>query len=192
MKTLFILLPLLSIVIFFILVNWYIAIIKHSNKVKESLSGIDIQLKMRTDLIPNTLEMAQKFMDYESSILSEITTLRTQALLNYNKSNSDEVSEHLTTIENLNDRIQQLFVNVENYPALKSDTFMVQAQKTLNEVEQQISAARRFYNASVNVLNTATQIYPGSTLAKIAGVSEMPFYETRGVNKSINVDDYLK
>jgi LemA protein len=74
-------------------------------------------------------------------------------------------------------KMGQLMVTMEAYPQLKSDTTVLEAQRTWTEVEAQITAARRFYNAAVNRLNNAIQIFPGSLLAALAGVSTMPFFE---------------
>ena len=74
-------------------------------------------------------------------------------------------------------RVGQLLVSMEAYPELKSDRPLVEAQQTWTETEAQITAARRFYNAAVNQLNNAIQIFPGPIIASIAGVQAMPFFE---------------
>ena len=84
-------------------------------------------------------------------------------------------------------------VRVEAYPDLKSDQTMGQAMQTYNEVEAQIAAARRFYNSAVTALNNSVQIFPGNIIANMAGVSEMPFYETDDAARApVNADDFLK
>ena len=81
---------------------------------------------------------------------------------------------------------------VEAYPDLKSDASMLQAQKTYNEVEEQIAAARRFYNSAVNNLNNSVQIFPGSVIANMINISEMPFYETDEASKApVDASDFL-
>ena len=66
---------------------------------------------------------------------------------------------------------------MEAYPELKSDRPLIEAQQTWTEIEAQITAARRFYNAAVNQLNNAIQIFPGQLIAAVAGVKSMPFFE---------------
>lgn len=172
---------------------WYASIIGRRNKALEALSGIDVQLKKRSNLIPNILTIAQKFMDHERGLLTEITELRTKALAGYDPKDPEAVKEHLSTAEKLSGRMGQLMVSVENYPNLKSNETMVQAQKTYNEVELQIAAARRFYNSAVGTLNTAIQIFPGSVFAGLAGVKEMPFYEADEAAKApVSAGDFLK
>lgn len=157
---------------------WYAGLISKRNKAREALSTIDVQLKQRFDLIPNILKIAKKFLDHEKGLLTEITALREHAQQPYDKNNADAVRDHLATAQSLAGKMGNLMLSVENYPDLKSDQTMIQAMQTYNEVEAQITAARRFYNATVTELNNAVQIFPGNIIASIAGVSEMPFFET--------------
>ena len=172
---------------------WYAGIISKRNSSQEALSGIDVQLKKRSNLIPNILKIAQKFLEHEKSLLTEITELREQADKGYDKADKNSVQEHLQLSELLGGKMGQLMVRVEAYPDLKSDQTMVQAMQTYNEVEAQIAAARRFYNSAVTALNNSVQIFPGNIIANMAGVSEMPFYETdEAARAPVSADDYLK
>ncbi len=172
---------------------WYVSLIKKRNTGREALSGIDVQLKKRSNLVPNILKIAQKFMDHEKSLLTEITELRTQAVAGYSDTDPDAVKKHLQVSEQLNQKMSQLMVSVENYPELRSDNTMLQAMQTYNEVEAQLSAARRFYNSAVSELNTAVEIFPGSIIASIANVKVMPFYEADEAAKApVDAADYLK
>ena len=171
---------------------WYAKLVGKKNKVQESLSSIDVQLKKRSNLIPNILTIAQKFMSHESKLLTEITELRAKATSGYSKSDQAGVKEHLQASEMLSGKMSQLMVAVENYPDLKSDQTMLQAMQTYNEVEGHIAAARRFYNSSVTILKNAVEIFPGNIIAKMANISAMPFYEAdEAAKKPINAADFL-
>ncbi|MCG9697936.1 LemA family protein [Shewanella sp. Isolate11] len=171
---------------------WYVSLIKKRNTGREALSGIDVQLKKRADLVPNILKIAKKFMEHEKSLLTEITALRAQVAAGYDQSDSEAIKSHLAAAEKLNSKMGQLMVNVENYPELKSDITMLQAMQTYNEVEEHISAARRFYNSAVSELNTAVEIFPGSIIASMAKVKVMPFYEAdEAAKESVDAADYL-
>jgi LemA protein len=175
------------------LYTWYIRIIGRRNQALQALSGIDVQLKQRWDLVPNILKLAARFMEHEKSLMSDITALRENAAPSYNPKDAEAVKHHLAASEALGQRMGQLMIKAENYPDMKSDQTMVQAMQTYNEVEAQIAAARRFYNASVTDLNNSVQIFPGNVLAKMAGIAEMPFYETDQASRgSVNVDDFMK
>jgi LemA protein len=172
---------------------WYVSIIAKRNKALEALSGIDVQMKKRANLIPNILKIAQTFMNHERSLFGDITKLRTQALAHYNHNDPSAVSEHFNAVDQLSEKVGQLMMNVESYPELKSDTVIIQTQQTYNEVELQIAASRRFYNSAVNILNNSVQIFPGNIIAHFMKVSEMPFYEAdKLATESINVDYFIK
>lgn len=185
--------PLIIIgIVIVILYAWYAAIISKRNKALQALSTVDVQMKMRLDLVPNILKVAKKFMEHEKQLLTEITALREDAKKDYDKKDQQAVKEHLKAAEELTSKMGQLMVQVEAYPDLKSDKTMVQAMQTYNEVESQISAARRFYNAAVTSLNNAVQIFPGNLIARIANVGEMPFFEAEeAVHKPIDANEFL-
>ena len=131
----------------------YAGIIQNKNNALEALSGIDVQLRKRYDLIPNVLTIAKKFMEHEQELFEKITQLRTQA------SNAPLGSKEKFQAEGaLDTQLKALMVNVENYPALKSDATMIQAMQTYNEVEENIAAARRFYNSSIKVFMASLSI----------------------------------
>ncbi|MGL6013153.1 MAG: LemA family protein [Shewanella oncorhynchi] len=178
--------------IFIVTYLWYVSLVKKRNTALEALSGIDVQLTKRADLVPNILKIAKRFMEHEKSLLTEITELRTQLSHNYNKADPSAVKEHLVQAERLNDKMSTLMVNVENYPELKSDNTMLRAMQTYNEVEAHISAARRFYNSAVSELNTAVEIFPGSIIASMASIKVMPFYEVSEAAKApVDAAEYL-
>lgn len=171
----------------------YVGLIQKKNLALEALSTIDVQLKQRLDLIPNILTIAKKFMEHEKSLLTDITELRAQASKDYNKNDAAAVKEHLAITAQLSSKMSGFMLTVENYPDLKSDQTMIQAMQTYNEVEAQISAARRFYNSNVTQLNNAVEIFPGSVVANMIAIKKMPFFEAgEEAKKAINAADYLK
>ena len=168
----------------------YVSLIKKKNKVKEASSGIDVQLKKRYDTIPNLLSMASKYMSFEENLLKEITQLRTQAMeTSFLKNPKESVK-----LENkLSSKLKEFNVSVENYPDLKSSQPMVQAMSSLSEVEENIAAARRFYNAAVNDLNNAVEIFPSSLIANMLNIKQAVFFETpENEKQSIQAGDYFK
>lgn len=171
---------------------WYAGLITKRNKAREALASIDVQLKQRLDLIPNILKIAKKFMEHERDLLTEITALRAQASQGYDKNDGAAVKEHLGAVQKLAGRMGSFMVTVENYPDLKSDQTMMHAMQSYNEVEAQISAARRFYNAAVTELNNAVEIFPGNIIAGIAKVTAMPFFEAEEeAHVAIDADSIL-
>lgn len=170
----------------------YVSLIQKKNKVKEALASIDVQLKKRYDLIPNVLFIANKFMEHERSLIEEITKLRTEAL---KLQGEDTISQKMQLDKDIQSKMSQLMVSVENYPQLKSDNTMVQAMETYSEVEEHIAASRRFYNASVLDLKNAVEIWPSSMFAQSLGIkSDLPYFEVTDEKERqpVNASDYLK
>ncbi len=185
-----IILAVIAIIVILPLYMLYVGVIKKKNKVKEAMAGIDVQLKKRYDLIPNILTIANKFMEHEKSLISEITQLRTQA--SGIKSNQDTISDKINLDNSISSKMSQLIVSVENYPQLKSDQTMMQAMQTYSEVEEHIAAARRFYNSAVNELNNAVEIFPSSMIASFLDISVYPFFEAdEAAKRSVNASDYF-
>lgn len=169
----------------------YVSLIKKKNMLKESASGIDVQLKKRYDLIPNLMTMAAKYMEHEKSMMEEIARLRSEAM--NVKFNADPAKK--IELENLlSSRMNDFKLSAENYPDMKSNEAMVTAMQSLNEVEEHIAAARRFYNSNVTALKNAVEIFPSSLVAKIIGIKdEMPFFEAEeSAKKEIKAGDFFK
>lgn len=178
----------LLVLIFYAL---YVSLIRKRNKVKEATSGIDVQLKKRYDLIPNLLQMAEKFMVHEKSLMTEIVRLRSEAMKKTFDSNPKETMKLSGQLDSC---LRDFMLSVENYPDLKSNQTMLQAMQSFNEVEEHIAAARRFYNASVNDLKNTAEIFPGNVVAALVGVkADMPFFEVEEAAKErIDVSRFLK
>ncbi len=186
----FILVALMSLII--VLYAWYIVIVSRRNKALEALSSVDVQIMMRSELIPNILQIAKRFMEHELGLFQDITQLRTKVAAQYNPKDVADVKEHLSAASALETKLNQLMIQVEAYPALKSDQTMLQAQTAYQNVEENIAAARRFYNSGVNSYNNSVQIFPGNLLARMIGMEKMPFYvaEEQG-KKAVNANEYL-
>ena len=168
----------------------YVGLIKKRNKVKEAMSGIDVQLNKRYSLIPNILTIANKFMEHERGLMEEITALRAKA--SGIRSDANTISEKINLDNQIASKMGQLMVNVENYPQLKSDQTMIQAMQTYSEVEEHIAAARRFYNSAVNELNNAVEIFPSSLIAGMCGISAHPFFEAaEAARQEVNASAYF-
>lgn len=170
---------------------WYATLIARRNKVNEAMSSVDVHLNQRHDLIPNIVKLAGRFMEHERELLTEVTRLREEARRPTGSAPGD-VGKRFEVEGQLGQRVGQLLVSMEAYPQLKSDRPLIEAQQTWTETEAQITAARRFYNAAVNQLNNAIQIFPGPIIAAVAGVQAMPFFEAPAAARvAPNVDDLL-
>ncbi len=155
------------------LYSLYRSVIIAKNNVLEALSGIDVQLKKRHDLVPNILTIAKKFMEHENELFEKVTELRSQAMKAPSGTKAKFAAESM-----LDKAMSQLLVSVENYPELKSNDTMLQAMRTYNEVEEHIAAARRFYNSALTQVRNTVQIFPGSLFAGfVADVINYSYFE---------------
>ena len=171
---------------------WYVSIVTKRNSTLEALSGIDAQLQKRSNLIPNILTIAKKLMEHEKALMTSITQLRSGTAKSYDKKDPAQVKDHLRSSAKLSASMDQLMITMENYPDLKSQGAMMEAQNAYTQTEEHIAAARRFYNSSVTEYNNAVQIFPGSLIAAMMGAKPMPFYKAPPqASKPVNASDIL-
>jgi len=150
----------IAVIVLLIIVSIYNSLTNKKNQVINAFGTIDVQLKNRYDLIPNLVATVQQYAIHEKELLTKITDLRTKAL-QQNVSPEDRVK-----LDNqISSALSGIMVAVENYPDLKASRNFLDLQKSLNEVESQIAAARRAYNAAVTDYNNAIQMFPGNMFA---------------------------
>ena len=126
------------VVILIVLYAMYAGIIRNKNNALEALSGIDVQLKARSNLIPNILTIAKKFMEHEKELLENVTKLRTRESEGYDSADPASIQAHLSAASALGSELGKMMISVEAYPDLKSNETMLQAQMTYNEVEAKL------------------------------------------------------
>ena len=157
------------------LVLWFIAIynklIKLRNMKDEGWSGIDVQLKRRSNLIPNLIETVKGYMEHERSVLEKVTELRSQAM------NAGSVDSKIAAESALSRMLGKLFAVAENYPDLKADQTFLDLQNQLAEIESEIQMARRYYNGTVRNLNVGIETFPNSIVAGMFNFEKAEFYE---------------
>lgn len=157
----------------------YNGLINKQNKLRNAESSIDVMFKKRHDLIPNLVETVKQYMTYESGTLTEITRLR-QELVSNDKLSGTERNE----LENkLSGQMNGLRVNMENYPDLKASANFLHLQRSLNEIEEQLSAARRSYNTSVLNYNNSLEMFPSNLMAKMMKLEAATFYDVPEIEK---------
>lgn len=147
-------------VVLIIIVLLYNRLVTRKNQVENAFGSIDSMLKKRLDLIPNLVAAVKQFMTHERGLLERVTELRAQAL-----KPGLPVGERIEVERGISRALSGIMVAVENYPQLRSNENMLQLQAALNEVEEQISAARRFYNSAVTDYNNALETFPSNLVA---------------------------
>jgi LemA protein len=133
------------------------------NAVENAFGTIDVMLKKRYDLLPNLIEVAKTYMKHEKEIFTNLASLRARAT-------TATTSDEKVVLENeISGAMKNLMVSVENYPDLKASEQFTMLQRSWNETEEQISAARRAYNAAVTAYNNAVEKFPSNIFANMFG-----------------------
>jgi len=172
------------IVIAIILVLMYNSLVAKKNQVENIFASVDTQLKKRYDLIPNLVASVSKYMEHEKSILQEVTKLRSDA----NKPNVSE-SEKIAIDAKMSAALGSIMIAVENYPELKANENVMHLQRSLSEIEEQISAARRAYNQAVTDYNNALEMIPTNFMANAMNYRKKEVFEiSESERKNVNVD----
>ncbi len=147
-------------VIALIIILMYNSLIAKKNQVDNIFAGVDTILKKRFDLIPNLVSSVKEYMTHERELLTEVTELRAQGM-------KPELSQDqkIALDTKMTSALGSIMVSVENYPQLKANENIMNLQRTLNEVESQIAAARRAYNQAVTDYNNAIEMFPTNYMA---------------------------
>ena len=161
----------IAVVLGFWLVAIYNGLVRKRNLVEEGWSGIEVQLKRRSNLIPNIVETVKGYMGHERGVLEKVTELRGQSL-------QGGTPGQRGAVENaLGGALGKLLAVAEGYPDLKASQNFMGLQESLSEVEEQIQLARRYYNGAVRDLNISIQSFPANLVAGKFGFQEAEFFE---------------
>ena len=181
-------LPIILLVLFCVIVIIGVAIynslVIKKNQIDRTFSSVDILLKKRCDLIPNLVAVVKQHMQFEQKTLAEITRLRSQVLT------GNMSQDRRLVLENQISRTMgNILAMIENYPELQSNHHFSQLLANLTEVEEQISAARRFFNTAVTEYNNALEMFPSNIVAKIIGYRlKNVFVATAEERQNVNVE----
>ena len=156
----------------FYVIGVYNKLVNARNKVKDQFAQIDVQLKRRSDMIPNLVETVKGYAKHEENTFKEVIEAR-------NKMN---------TAGNINEELEasnKLFALSEAYPELKSNENFLSLQKDLKETEDKLSYARQFYNDSVLMYNNTREKFPSNIVANIFGFKEINFFKASEKEKEV-------
>ena len=163
------------VVIAVLLVLYYVgkrnSIIASRNRVDESWSGIDVQLKRRHDLVPNLVETVKGYASHEKEVFEKTSKARADAMAARGPAQAGQAEA------NLSGALTDLRAVAENYPELRATENFQQLSRQLSELEDEIQASRRIYNSNVQSYNTSIQQFPGSIIANQSGFGPREFFE---------------
>jgi LemA protein len=152
----------------------YNRIVRLRNQVDASWAQIDVQLKRRSDLIPNLVETVKGYTAHESGTLAAVTAARTGVVAAANA----EPAVRAQAENALTQSLGRLFAVAEAYPDLKASQNFAALQAELATTENKIAYARQFYNSAVQTYNTAGQTFPAVLVAGLVGFKAREFFET--------------
>jgi LemA protein len=141
------------------------------NRVDESWSGIDVQLKRRHDLVPNLVETVKGYAAHESEVFEKATKARAAAMSAHSVADTSKAESQLSGA------LTDLRAVAENYPTLRATENFQQLSRNLSELEDEIQASRRIYNSNVQTYNTDIEQFPGSIVANAGNFEKREFFE---------------
>ena len=175
MNPLYILIAVAVIILIFII--WYISTSNKLNravvKIDEALSGIDVALTKRYDVLTKMIDVVKTYAKHEKETLFEVIKLR----------DNMSIKERNDANRAMDENLRKINVAVENYPELKSSENYKTLQQSIVDVEEHLQAARRLYNSNVSLYNQLLVSFPTSSIAKNKGMIKKDFYETDEIKK---------
>jgi len=149
----------------------YNKLVRLRNTVKSSWSDIDVQCKKRYDLVPNLVETVKGYASHEKSVFEKVTQARSMAMQAVSPA-------EMAKAENiLRDTLKSLFAVAEAYPELKANANFMQLQSQLQDLENNIESARRYYNAVVRDYNITIESFPSNLIASQFKFGKEEFFE---------------
>lgn len=157
----------------------YNSLVKLREQGEAAWSDIDVQLKRRYDLIPNLVETVKGYAGHEKETFERVVQARSAAMSAQGPAAKAEAEGMLTGA------LKSLFALSEAYPQLQAAGGFRDLQASLSQIEEQVSQARRYYNAVVRDYNTRTQTFPSVLIARAFGFTQKEFFEMDEAEKAV-------
>ena len=155
------------------IVGSYNSFITMSQSIDNQWAQVETQYQRRIDLIPNLVNTAKGYMQFEQSLLTEITTLRSQWM------STTDVNDQVNIGNALDSALGRLIAVYENYPQLQSIQAVSSLMDELAGTENRIAVERKRYNDQVRQYNTAVLVFPSNILASMFGFKQRPYFESQ-------------
>ncbi|MBR5412316.1 MAG: LemA family protein [Fibrobacter sp.] len=166
------------------LIAWFISmyngLVKLRNNRENAFANIDVQLKQRFDLVPQLVSTVKGYASHEKETLDKVTSARAAAM------NATTVDEKVAADKALSGALAGLRISLEAYPELKANQNFLQLQNELADIENKLSAARRFFNSTTRELNNACEVFPSNIVAGMFGFKRAPMYEATEGRETLN------
>jgi len=146
-------------------------------RIQEALSGIDVQLKRRADLIPNLVETVKGYAKHEKSVFENVTKARSALM------SAGTLPEKAEANNMLTGALKSLFAVAEAYPQLRANENFLDLQKQVGDTEDKIAYSRQFYNSNVLDYNTKISMFPSNVIANMFGFKSFEFFQASDEDK---------
>ena len=164
------------LIYFLITYNQFVSL---KNNVEEAFSTMDVYLKKRWDLIPNIVETVKGYASHEKDTLNEIIKLRNNTYDNMT------TSDKLKTNHKVAQDISKIMLLAESYPDLKANQNFIDLSKQLTKVEEDIANARKYYNATIRIMNNKVQMFPSNIVANMFNFKPAAFFEATEEDRDV-------
>ncbi|UWG95882.1 LemA family protein [Dehalobacter sp. DCM] len=160
------------------MIGTYNGLVQLRQRVQNSWSQVDIQLKRRYDLIPNLVNAVKGYAQHEKATFENVTQARNMAMA------AGNIKEQSQAENMLSGALKSLFAVAEAYPELKANTNFLQLQTELTDTESKIAYSRQFYNDTVQKLNTKIEVFPNNLVAGMLGFGIVDYFTLQGENQA--------
>ena len=164
----------------------YNGLVALRQRANQAYSDIDVQLKLRHDLIPNLVETVKGYASHERGTLEAVIAARNSAIAAKGPAQAAQAEGMLTKA------LGGLFALAEAYPDLKANTNFQQLQTELSDIENKLAAARRFFNNAVQEYNTAIEQLPAALFAGALGFTRREFFDVGDARPQLEVAPNVK
>jgi LemA protein len=161
----------IAIVLAVLIIGVYNGLVSLNVKIKEAWSQIDVQLKRRTDLIPNIVETVKGYAAHEKEVFENVTAARSALM------SAKGPKEAAQADQALGGALGRLLAVAEAYPELKAQEGFINLQKELSDTEDKVAYSRQFYNSVVRQFNEKVVVFPSNLIAGLFGFKQQEFFE---------------
>jgi LemA protein len=172
------------VVIVIAFIYYYNRFVVLGNRIANSLSQIDVQLRKRADLVPNLVKTVKGYAKHEKGIMKEVTEARKAFL------GAKDIKSKVKAGNMMQDALKSIFAIAENYPQLKANENFLHLQQELSAIEDKVAYARQFYNDSILAYNNLTKAFPGVMFARIYGKTEKEYLKIPVEAKAVPKVDF--
>lgn len=169
------------VVLILVFIGMYNSLVKLRNIVEEAFSTMDVYMKKRFDLIPNLVETVKGYAAHEKETLERVIEARSVV------QSADTPEAMMRGEAQLTGALERLFAVSEGYPQLRANENFLDLQRQLQVAEEDIANARKYYNGTVRMYNTKTEVFPSAMVAAMFRFQRKPLYEVVDAAERENV-----